>query len=318
MVPVPLDRRAVAVSVVLCTFNRSQLLADAIEALLRQAPGTPPYEVVVVDNHSTDATRKVVERFMESGIVRYEFEAQQGLSHARNRGIAVSQAAIVAFTDDDVRVDATWVRSIVRAFDERLDVDMVGGRVQPEWEAPAPPWLSFTGTAPLALADYGDRAFHVTPLRPVCLIGANIAVRRRVFERVGGFSAVLQRIGNRVGSTEDHEFLTRLLAAGVSALYDPRINVRTVVPRARLSKRYHRAWHQGHGRFYALMHEPTFEQSTRGTVLGVPAHVYRSAVRECTAWLASVLSRRRSEAFAHELQLRFLSAFAIHRIFRRT
>ena len=113
----PIDCGAPAVSVVLCTFNRSHLLGEAIEALLNQTPGTPLYEVVVVDNNSTDATREVVGRFMGSGIVRYEFEARQGLSAARNHGVAMSRAGILAFTDDDVRVDSTWVRSIVRTFD---------------------------------------------------------------------------------------------------------------------------------------------------------------------------------------------------------
>jgi len=315
MAPASIDHAPVVVSVVLCTFNRSHLVAQAIEALLHQRPDTPPYEVVVVDNNSTDATRQVVGEFRESAIVRYAFEPRQGLSVARNRGVAHARADILAFTDDDVRVDSTWVQAIVHAFDEQPDIDMVGGRVQPEWEAPPPSWLSQTGTAPLAIVDYGEQAFRLTPVRPVCLIGANVAVRRRAFDRVGGFSTELQRVGNGVGSTEDHDFQTRLLASGVAALYDPRILVRTVVPRARLSKRYHRAWHQGHGRFYALMHEPSFERSTRGAVLGVPAHVYRSALRECSAWVGSVLSRRGSEAFAHELQLRFLTAFAVQRIF---
>jgi glycosyltransferase involved in cell wall biosynthesis len=301
---------------VLCTFNRSHLVAQAIEALLQQKPGAPPYEVIVVDNNSTDATRQVVGEFRESPLVRYAFEPRQGLSIARNCGVALARGEILAFTDDDVRVDANWVHTIVQAFEERPDIDMVGGRVQPEWEAPPPSWLSQTGTAPLAIVDYGEQAFRLTPGRTVCLIGANVAVRRRVFDRVGGFSTELQRVGNGVGSTEDHDFQTRLLASGIAALYDPRMLARTVVPRARLSKRYHRAWHQGHGRFYALMREPSFERSTRGAVLGVPAHVYRSAVRECSAWMASVLSRRGSEAFAHELQLRFLAAFAVQRIFR--
>ena len=89
MAPAHVDHAPVVVSVVLCTFNRSRLVARAIDALLGQAPGTPPYEIVVVDNNSTDATRKVVGRFLGSGLVRYEFEPRQGLSVARNRGVAV-------------------------------------------------------------------------------------------------------------------------------------------------------------------------------------------------------------------------------------
>jgi hypothetical protein len=90
------------------------------------------------------------------------------------------------------------------------------------------------------------------------------------------------------------------------------------VPPERLSKRYHRAWHQGHGRFYALMRDPLFERSRAGALLGVPAHVYRSAFTEASAWTTSLLRGQTSAAFAHELRLRFLAAFARQRIFQRT
>ena len=100
-------------------------------------------------------------------------------------------------------------------------------------------------------------------------------------------------------------------------MYDPRIVVRALVPRERLMKRYHRAWHSGHGRFYALMRDPSFERSSLGTLLGVPAHVYRSAIREAVAWVGNVVARRNAAAFAHELRLRFLCGFAAQRILQR-
>ncbi|MGH8639481.1 MAG: glycosyltransferase family A protein, partial [Burkholderiales bacterium] len=127
----PPSAAAPLVSVVLCTFNRSQLLGGAVEALLRQDPETPAYEVIVVDNNSTDATRDVIEGFLPGGRVRYQFESRQGLSVARNRGIEIARGDIIAFTDDDVRVRPAWVRSIVQAFAEHQDVDMIGGKVQP-------------------------------------------------------------------------------------------------------------------------------------------------------------------------------------------
>jgi glycosyltransferase involved in cell wall biosynthesis len=302
---------------VLCTYNRSTLLASALTALVRQTHA-PPYEVVVVDNNSTDDTREVVARFGATGIVRYAAEPLQGLSHARNRGIATANGDILAFTDDDVRVSPDWVESIARTLAEHPDVDMVGGRVEPEWEAEPPAWLPEVGHAPLALLDYGAMPFRIARTEPRCLIGANMAIRRRVLERVDGFAPRLQRVRDGIGSTEDHDFQTRLLESGASALYDPRIAARAVVTRERLSKRYYRAWHQGYGRFYALMRDPLFERSKAGTVLGVPAHVYRTAIGEAAAWARSVLLGRRSMAFAHELRLRFLTAFAVQRIFSRT
>jgi glycosyltransferase involved in cell wall biosynthesis len=317
MAPQSSDRVDPEISVVLCTYNRSKLLTDALAALVGQTDA-PRYEVVVVDNNSSDDSRAVIDRFTSTGLVRYVFEPVQGLSHARNRGIATAAANILAFTDDDVRVEAGWVRSIARAFAEHSDVDVVGGKVDPEWEAQPPAWLPHAGNAPLALVDYGVEPFRIEPARPRCLIGANLAIRRRALERVNGFSALVQKVGNRLGSTEDHYCQMQLLNAGASALYDPRIVARAVVPRERLTKRYHRAWHRAHGRVYALMRDPLFERSHAGTLFGVPAHVYRSAIGEATAWAASLLLGRRSVAFAHELKLRFLTGFAVQRIFERT
>jgi hypothetical protein len=92
---------------------------------------------------------------------------------------------------------------------------------------------------------------------------------------------------------------------------------REQLARERLSKRYHRAWHRGHGRFYALMRDPSFERTSLGTLLGVPAHVYRALLGELAARAASMVLLQRSAAFAHELRVRFLAAFARERIFRR-
>lgn len=307
---------AARVSVVLCTFNRAHVLGGALAALVDQVDA-PSYEVIVVDNNSTDDTRRIVETFAATGLVRYVREPAQGLSYARNHGAATASADILAFTDDDVRVDASWIRTIVAAFDEHPEVDMIGGKVVPEWQAEPPAWLGDAGHAPLAIVDYGATPLRIGPDQPRCLIGANVAIHRRALERLHGFSARLQRVGDGIGSTEDHEFQTRLLETGGAALYDPRIVARAIVPGERLSKRYHRAWHQGHGRFYALMRDPLFERS-RAAMFGVPLHVYRSALGEASAWAVSLLRGRPSAAFAHELKLRFLAAFARQRIFQRT
>ena len=310
------DRATVDVTVVVCTYNRAALLADALTALIEQA-GAPPYEVVVVDNNSTDATAAVLSGFAATGRIRAVHEPAQGLSYARNRGIAEARGELLAFTDDDVRVSATWVRSIAAAFARHPDADMVGGKVEADWQGDPPSWLATAGLAPLALVDYGADAFRIGLTEPRCLVGANVAVRRTALARLEGFSTRLQRVADGIGSTEDHDFQMRLLHGGAVAVYDPHISVRTVVPRERLSKRYHRAWHRGHGRFYALMRDPDFEGSRTGTLFGVPAHVYRGVASEAIAWAGSLVRGRGSAAFAHELRLRFLTGFALQRVFER-
>ena len=302
-----------AVSVVLCTFNRAGLLADAIHALTRQHPDTPLYEVLVVDNNSTDETARIVEEVAARAPVRYLRETHAGVSHARNTGIRAARSPIVAFTDDDVRVDSHWVRTIVRTFSEQPHAAFIGGKVLPIWSAQPPEWLSAAGVAPLAIADYGDEPAPLDPQAPRCLLSANLAIRRDALHRIGLFSTAVQRVGDGIGSTEDQEIEQRLQAAGYPGFYEPRLIVHALVPEQRLRRDYHRAWHRGHGRFYALMRDPVFERS-RTSLLGVPLHVYGDALRSSVAWLRDLVLLRRASAFAHELRLWFVIGFARQRI----
>ena len=129
-----------SLSVVMSTYNRGQLLETAIRSVLAQHEPTPSFELIIVDNNSSDATRDIVERIAASDRrLRYVFEPQQGLSYARNRGISIAAAPLIAFTDEDVRADSDWIAGIVRAFDESPRADFVGGRVLPLWPSSPPP-----------------------------------------------------------------------------------------------------------------------------------------------------------------------------------
>ena len=210
------------ISVVICTYNRADLLLAALDDVLAQDhPDTPAFELIVVDNNSSDTTAAVVRAVAaRDARVRYLFEAQQGLSHARNAAIAAARAPIVAFTDDDVRVGRAWLAEIARAFREHPGATVVGGRVLPVWPAPPPPWLTAAHWGPLALVDYGEHPIRVDATRQLCLVGANLAVAASAFERVGTFAPAVQRVRDIVGSSEDHEFLQRLFRAGGFGVYD--------------------------------------------------------------------------------------------------
>src|SRR4051794_32553856 len=151
------------VSVVLSTYNRGPLLEPALRSVLAQQQAlTPPFELIVVDNNSTDGTRDIIQRIAAGDPrVRYVFEAPQGLSHARNAGIREARAPFIAFTDDDVRAEPDWIAALLRAFRESPEVDFVGGRVLPIWPSPPPAWLTCDHWAPLALVDHGDAAIAI-------------------------------------------------------------------------------------------------------------------------------------------------------------
>ncbi len=305
-----------AVTLILCTYNRAELLGAAIECLLQQADDSPRYEVVLVDNNSSDHTRRVIERCSRASStttrVRYVFEPRQGLSHARNAGILAAQSSLLAFTDDDVRIAPDWVKVIKRTFDAHPDVDSLGGRILPVWPAPPPSWLtSLHWVGPLALQDYGDEPFTVDALRPLCLAGANFAFRKDVFDRVGPFAPEFTR-------SEDTELMVRLWRSGAKARYVPEMKAYAAVQPERLTKAYHRRWHSNIGRCNARMRLAELIESDGSlrstpapiaTVLGVPRFALRQLAREAVDCVIATARGREAEAFWHETQARTLIGY---------
>lgn len=298
------------ISVVISTYNRCELLPAALESAFTQNSGDVSYEVIVVDNNSTDRTRQVVESFAERANVslKYIFEGRQGVSHARNAGIAAARAPIVAFFDDDVNVSPDWVANIKRIFDRHPEVGCVGGRVLPQWSGEPPPWLTNEHWSPLALQDYGETQFYVNAGRQICLISANLAFRREVLDRIGFFAPELQRVKGGIGSMEDLELMLRFYRSGGQGLYEPNLVVAAPVEPERMTKTYHRKWHTGNGRFYAMLRNEEFERAS-ARLFDVPSHKYRQAATDAAQWLKHSLQRREAEAFWHETQLRFFKGF---------
>ncbi|HYF22042.1 MAG TPA: glycosyltransferase [Caulobacteraceae bacterium] len=217
------DRPAVDLSVIVCTRDRPEDLARCLAALAAQR--SPPKEVIVVDNAPADGrTRAVVERFPG---VRHLPEPRPGLSVARNAGVRAANGALIAFTDDDVKVSPSWTSELVRAF-ERSDAYCVTGLVLPA-ELDTAPQATFQvemgGFGDNCIPTLFDRRFVETNLWEGVQVwrigaGANMAFRREVFERVGLFDEGLG--AGASGCSEDSELWRRVLAAGGTCLYEPR------------------------------------------------------------------------------------------------
>jgi glucosyl-dolichyl phosphate glucuronosyltransferase len=299
----------VDVSVVISTYNRADVLGGALQSLMEQDASRVRFEVVVVDNNSTDHTPEVVSTFRgRSPHVSYVFEPRQGVSYGRNAGILGSGGQIIAFTDDDLRVTRRWIATIWRALGEHPEVECVGGKVLPSSDRGWPKWLTRDHWAPLALFDYGDTEFYANAGRRVCLGTGNSAYRRDVFRRIGLFSTHVQAV-KREPATEDHELLLRLWRSGGQGLYVPDLVVVSDVSPDRLARTYHRRWHERHGRFLAIMHDDEFERTTSGRLFGVPAHLYRQATFAFFCWLAALSRGRANRAFVHELHIRSFAGF---------
>lgn len=140
------------------------------------------------------------------------------------------------------------------------------------------------------------------------MVSANLAFRREVFEQIGVFAPELQRVKGGIGSIEDFEFELRFYRNGGQGLYEPNLVVTAPVEPERITKAYHRKWHTGHGRFYAMLRNEGVEQAS-ARLFDVPSHMYRQAAVDAVHWLKHSLQRQEAKAFLHETHLRFFKEF---------
>lgn len=294
------------ISVVLATYNRRHLLERSLEALLHQE--TPlDYEIIVVDNNSTDGTADMVQAYAAGcARLRYVFEPRQGVAFGRNAGIDVARGSLIAFCDDDVWVAPDWLQQIYEGLLRFPEADFVGGKVVPIWKQTPPRWLK-PDMPPLALQDRGDQPFPVSAENPVCLISACLGVRRRALERAGLFDPQTQRVKDGVGSTEDYDWELKIWRNGGHGMYVPDAICYCEVPQARMRKSYHRRWHLGHGKFNALARRREFDGPRR--LLDVPLFLYRQIVEAAVTTPICILTGKHNEAFERESYMLFCLGF---------
>src|SRR5262245_7591700 len=305
-------------TVLICTYNRANLLAQTLDTLaLNRASFL--WNVIVVDNNSTDQTCAVVASRVARYPVKliYLFETRQGKSNALNTGLAATDAEIVIFTDDDVRVSEGWIEASCRAMFEDPTIDYTGGPVQPIWERPRPSWLDgkrsdLWGT--LAILDYGEQPFVFEDRQRVPL-GANMAVRRRLVDRIGGFDPELGRTGDSLLGQEQAEFFCRSRAIGARGLYVPAMSLQHHVPARRLTRRYFRQWWYWKGISRSRLEqrhtvtELGIDLATVPRIVGVPRFMFGSAVRDVLGWLRALVSFDRIERMRREMMLFYFAGY---------
>jgi len=305
------------ISVIVPTRNRSDLLRTLLSDLSVQEAGDLDFEVLVVDNASRDDTRAVALAIAaRDPRVRYIYEPSRGASLARNRGVADARAPIVAFIDDDVRPARDWVRAAWRSATSHPDVDCIGGRIEPHWPAPPPPWLTPRLFGPLALqVNRGDGAHFDRDHASACLMSANFVCRAAILRELGGFSPQFLR-------DEDRELNLRLWRAGKRGLYDDSLITYAQVQPERLTRRHHRRWHTVTGRSHARLHYRDLVDRDGRLVdapppgrrlWGVPGFLYREFGEQAAAWARAVARLEFDGAFFHECRMRYLAAYFLAR-----
>jgi len=283
------------ITVVLCTYNRCDSLAAALGSVaVSRLPHSVSWEVLVVDNNSTDQTSEVIEGFASQypGRFRYAFEPHPGKSHALNSAIRDNNARILAFMDDDVLVEPDWLHMLTRIFDNP-EYAGAGGRILPESEFTPPTWLETSARyslAPLAMFDLGPAAGRLR--EPP--FGTNMAFRREVFARYGDFRPDL---GPQPGSeirSEDTEFGMRLLQRGEHLWYEPAAVVHHKIARSRVTQHYFLRWWFDKAR--GDIREHGIPPGTRWYIAGIPLYLMRRLITSTLRWLITVRSGPRFSA----------------------
>ncbi len=192
-----LNWRDMEISIVICTYNRSSLLADVLDTLCKQDADPDEFEIVVVDNNSSDRTKETTFQFVETHRnMRFILEPRQGISYARNRGWAESKGNYIAYVDDDCRIPPSWVRVAQRIIREHRPA-MTGGPSFPFFLAEKPEWYK---------TEYGTRVITdiARPLKKKeYLAGLNFIFRKDILETLGGFDIRLGMNGGRIAYGED-------------------------------------------------------------------------------------------------------------------
>jgi glucosyl-dolichyl phosphate glucuronosyltransferase len=242
------------ISVVICTHNRAKYLLRAIQSAVNQTYSKDEYEIIVVDNASTDSTADLVLSYQGVGNLRYIYEPKLGISFARNTGWHVAAGRYIAYLDDDATASPEWVSAVDKAFKMTPSAGAVGGRVDLIWEAKRPDWLEDDLVMSLGMIDWSEKPKFIPDLRMEWLVTANMAVPAEVLAEIGGFDTRLGRTGSKLLSGEDVFLLEQIIRKGYACLYYPSMAVRHLVPASRLNKEWFRRRYYWQGISDAVMY----------------------------------------------------------------
>lgn len=230
----------IRLSLIIATYNRAVPLLTALESVVRQDADAALWECVVVNNNSKDDTE---ERFAEFAArypslnLRMVRETQQGLSHARNRGIAESTGAYIAIIDDDERINEGFISAYIRFFDAHSDVASAGGCIIPEYPSGRPAWMSRYVEQPIANPIDLGSAVREFPAGHIPG-GGNMALRRSAVVCYGAFDPSLGRVGGKLIGGEESDLFERLARGGERCFYVPDAVMWHIIPPEKLTDDY--------------------------------------------------------------------------------
>ena len=268
----------IRLSLVIATYNRAEQLMVTLGSVAMQSAEATTWECIVVDNNSADDTRQRVEAFQKKHSdlnIRYVYEQNQGLSHARNAGIKASRGDIVAFIDDDERIVEEFITAYIDLFDQHPDAMAAGGEIIAEYPTGRPRWMSRYAERPIANPMSFGNNVRLFPKGRIPG-GGNMAMRRRLFDCIGEFNTSLGRTGKRLLGGEESDLFERIAKHGHKVYYAPRAIMYHIIPAEKLTRDY----------FTRLATNTGISQRTRAELNNATLRLY---VGEAMKWVATLL-----------------------------
>lgn len=220
------------ISVIICTFNRCVLLESALESMVRQDCEKDLFEVIVVDNASSDGTKAIFDKYSLYPNFFYIQEKKPGLSYARNTGYKRAKGKYVAYMDDDAKADKRWINNIFAFISRHPDIVAFGGPYKGYSLAEIPKWVK-EGYGTWSL---GDKE------RPIeqneWINGTNMIFKRSLLEDFGGFNTKVGMSGTIISYGEETSLLLKIKAKNYPIFYVPDINVEHFIPEYKLSLKW--------------------------------------------------------------------------------
>lgn len=211
------------ISVAVCTYNRSDVLPKCLESLADQSANNELFEVIIIDNNSTDDTKEIATNFCNKyNHFRYVFEKKQGLSHARNRAIIEANGEYLAYIDDDAIADKEWLEKIGSVIQNNKDIAAFGGQIYPWYNKEKPKWFKDE----FATYSWGEQHFQLTEQNcPFGLSGSNMIFNKDALTKYGSFSVEYGMNGDKIAFGEESCLFNKMLKNNENIQYFPEIFV---------------------------------------------------------------------------------------------
>lgn len=266
------------ISFVICTYNREKYIYECLSRLAKNT-AKEGWEIVLVNNNSTDNTAAECERFVadyKPTNYRYVEETQQGLSFARNRGIAEARGEWLVFLDDDAMVGVDYIGNLQYHLAQYPEAGAFGGAIEPFFEGETPDWLNPWAMGFVSAIDLGAQV-KAFPKKSYP-IGANMGISRETIDKVGVFNTALGRTGNNLMGGEEKDIFNRIRQANIPILYFPNIRVQHCIPPKRTTKEFIAKLGDGVG----------LSEKLRTQSIGAFAYVKR-LVMEAVKWCGTIV-----------------------------